>query len=73
MIRKTMKIPAEWQRGQSLSLTTCNAILPAESKMATMQSGLRNTDGILAHRRATSPQTGYYKIACLWATIPETG
>ena len=60
MIRKTMKIPAEWQRGQSLSLTACNAILSAEFKMATMQSGLRNTDGLLAHRRATSsPQTGY--------------
>ena len=24
------------------------------------QSGIRNTDGLLAHRRASSPQTGYY-------------
>ena len=24
------------------------------------QSGLRNTDGVLAHRWASSPQTGYY-------------
>ena len=24
------------------------------------QSGRRNTDGLLAHRRASSPQTGYY-------------
>ena len=24
------------------------------------QSGLRNTDGLLANRRASSPQTGYY-------------
>jgi len=23
------------------------------------QSGIRNTDGLLAHRRATSTQTGY--------------
>ena len=26
----------------------------------TYQSGVRNTDGLLAHRRASSPQTGYY-------------
>ena len=25
-----------------------------------IQSGIRNTDGLLAHRRASSPQTGYY-------------
>ena len=24
------------------------------------QSGIRNTDGLLAHRRASSPQTGYF-------------
>ena len=25
------------------------------------QSGRRNTDGLLAHRQASSPQTGYYQ------------
>ena len=36
------------------------------------QSGIRNTDGLLvAHRRATSPRTGYYEIARLWAISPS--
>ena len=41
-----------------------------ESKL----SGISNTDGLLTKRRATSsPQRGYYEIANVWATSPETG
>ena len=29
------------------------------SQYLPLQSGIRNTDGLLAHRRASSPQTGY--------------
>ena len=48
-------------------------MLPVQWKVRTYQSGLRNTDGLLAHRRATSsPQTGYYEIARLLATSSET-
>ena len=37
------------------------------------QTGYQPTDGLVAHRRATSSQTGYYEIAPLWATSPQTG
>ena len=46
-----------------------------EHRQATSpQTGQQPTDGLLvAQRRATSPETGYYEIARLWATSPETG
>ena len=44
-----------------------------DSGKVILQSGLRNTDGLVAHGRANSPQMGYYEVARLWATSPERG
>ena len=40
---------------------TDETLLISDCLIKLYQSGRRNTDGLIAHRRAGSPETGYFK------------
>ena len=57
----------------NLKQGVCNTIKLSLSNINVSPSRIRNTDGLLiAHRRTTISQSGYYEVARWWATGAET-